>query len=520
MRLHAQREAYMKILLSALLALGTFAVPMHATINVAKPTNGAQFTSPFQIAASSSTCGGVATASMGYSLDNGSAVIEPTSFSASITAAAGAHVLHVKCWGKQTNEQVLLNITVVGTSSSTAPGIVISSPANGAKVTSPFTLSASAQSCNSVPATSLSYSVDGAAAVTEPLSFSASLSKNLGNHTVKVTCKGLNTSTSQSISIDVVTPPTAATPQFSVPAGRHLGPLTVSLADSTASAAIYYTLDGSAPSTSSLKYTGPLTLQASSNPIVIEALAVASGYTNSGLARTSYTVVAPSSPSIPSNAIASTGTQLLSGWRIKHDPATSGGATGAMQVVADPSLSGQAQEFDTTYTNSGGLLYSLTWGNDSSVHNFVYDGYVYIASGSQLINLEMDNNQVMANGDTVIYAFQCSGYSGVWEYTSNDGTPSSPIVKWNKSTASCDPRTWTQDAWHHVQIQYSRDDSGNVTYQSVWLDGLQWPLNYTVNSAFSLGWAKGTLVTNFQVDGQGTSGSSTLYLDNLTMYRW
>jgi len=27
-------------------------------------------------------------------------------------------------------------------------------------------------------------------------------------------------------------------------------------------------------------------------------------------------------------------------------------------------------------------------------------------------------------------------------------------------------------------------------------------------------------VANFQVDGIGTSGSSTLYLDHFTMYRW
>jgi hypothetical protein len=71
-----------------------------------------------------------------------------------------------------------------------------------------------------------------------------------------------------------------------------------------------------------------------------------------------------------------------------------------------------------------------------------------------------------------------------------------------------------------VQIGYSRDDVGNVTYQAVWLDGVKYPINATVNSAFSLGWASGVLVANFQVDGIGTSGSSTLYVDNLTMYRW
>jgi hypothetical protein len=59
-----------------------------------------------------------------------------------------------------------------------------------------------------------------------------------------------------------------------------------------------------------------------------------------------------------------------------------------------------------------------------------------------------------------------------------------------------------------------------VTYKSVWLDGVQGDINQTVPSAFTLGWAAGVLVTNFQVDGIGSSGWSTLYLDDLSIYRW
>jgi hypothetical protein len=44
-------------------------------------------------------------------------------------------------------------------------------------------------------------------------------------------------------------------------------------------------------------------------------------------------------------------------------------------------------------------------------------------------------------------------------------------------------------------------------------------LNASVPSAFALGWGS-VLLTNFQIDGLGASGSSTLYLDNLTIYCW
>jgi hypothetical protein len=79
---------------------------------------------------------------------------------------------------------------------------------------------------------------------------------------------------------------------------------------------------------------------------------------------------------------------------------------------------------------------------------------------------------------------------------------------------------WSKDAWHHVQISYSRDDSGNVTYHSVWLDGAEQVINETVPSSFALGWQVGVVQTQFQMDGLGTSGSSTVYLDNLTISRW
>ena len=78
---------------------------------------------------------------------------------------------------------------------------------------------------------------------------------------------------------------------------------------------------------------------------------------------------------------------------------------------------------------------------------------------------------------------------------------------------------WSTNAWHHVQVYYSRDSSGNVTYHSVWLDGPQQNINATVNSAFALGWGP-VLLTNFQVDGLGASGAPIAYLDNLTVSRW
>lgn len=502
----------MKSLFFASIALLASAATASA-ITVVTPANGAQVKSPFTLTASTTTCGSVPAASMGYSIDHDAATIEPTSFTAQVVASPGPHVLHVKCWGTKTSSEILLNVTV----SALTTDIVISSPANGATLISPFNVVASATNCGTVPAASMGYSIDGGSTTMEPLSFSASVKANPGWHVLHVKCFASGVTDQVQYNIHVVPPPTAATPVFSLVPGTYTSKQVVSLYDATPGATIYYTVDGSAPTASSLIYSGPITMNATTT---IETLAAASGYTNSGLARADYVISLPKSATIPDNAIKLSGVQLLPGWRIKHDPATPGDSTGAMTVVSDPSLSGQAQRFDTSFTNSGGELYSLSYGNDANAKNFVYDGHVWIASGSSIMNLEMDNNQVMPNGDTVIYAFQCSGYTGVWEYSANVGTQTSPIIKWLQSTVPCNPNNWTRDTWHHVQIQYSRDDNGNVTYQSVWFDGVQGDINQTVNSSFTLGWADGVLVTNFQVDGYGTSGASTLYLDNLTIYRW
>jgi hypothetical protein len=233
-------------------------------------------------------------------------------------------------------------------------------------------------------------------------------------------------------------------------------------------------------------------------------------------------VVASAGVSVPPNAVVASGLQRLKNWQAAYDSATgSGSSTGAMSLVASPSVSGTAREFLTTYTNYGGERYSILFGTDATSTNFLFDTWLYVASpNSGIANLELDLNQVMSNGQTVIFGFQCDGWSNTWDYTMNAGTPQKPVDRWIHTTQSCNPRKWTTNTWHHLQISYSRDSAGNVTYKSVWFDGAQQNLNATAPSAFALGWGP-ALLANFQVDGAtSTAGSAIVYLDNLTVYRW
>jgi hypothetical protein len=86
----------------------------------------------------------------------------------------------------------------------------------------------------------------------------------------------------------MLTPPAA--PSISPSGGTYTSVQTVTLSDSTSNAVMYYTLDGSAPGTSSTQYTGPITISSSTT---LKAVAVASGYTMSAVSSATYTINLP-----------------------------------------------------------------------------------------------------------------------------------------------------------------------------------------------------------------------------------
>lgn len=229
--------------------------------------------------------------------------------------------------------------------------------------------------------------------------------------------------------------------------------------------------------------------------------------------------VAADASVIPSGSNSVSSIENLGNWQAYHDAATPGWSSGAMNLVSSPSLSGSARQFYTTYGGNGGERYHVAFDDDVNAHNFVWDGWIYLdGSAGNIANLEMDLNQTMPNGQTVIFGFQCDGWNGTWDYNANWTGPTSPSNTWMHSSAPCNIRSWGRNQWHHIQISYSRTDYGVVTYHDVYVDGNQQSINATAPSAYALGWAP-VLLTNFQVDGLG-AGSINLYLDNLAVYRW
>lgn len=323
----------------------------------------------------------------------------------------------------------------------TAPAfaaVSISSPGNGADVSSPFSLSADSASCSGQPVSAIGYSFDSSSqtSVVNGTSIDAKVSAGTGTHTLHVKSWG----------------------------------------------------DKGASCVSDVTIT------------------VSGGVSDAA---------------VPSGAAHVSSIQTLGNWQASFDKATGGaGASGHMSMSGSPSRSGNARRFVASYSKSGGERFNVSFGDDTQSTNFFYDAWVYLdSSASHLGNLEMDMNQTMSNGHTAIFGFQCDGYTSTWDYTKNAGSATHPNDTWVHSHQPCNPRNWSRNTWHHVQVSYSRNDSGYITYHSVWLDGKEQSINATVYSAFALGWGP-TLLTNLQVDGLGTGGQVTVYVDDLTVSRW
>ena len=141
-------------------------------------------------------------------------------------------------------------------------------------------------------------------------------------------------------------PATVATPTFSPASGTTFSTsLQVSMADTTAGSTIYYTMDGSTPTTSSIKYTAAFNIDAS---VTFKAIAAASGLTNSSVATASYTLT-------------STGTGINYG--------SGFGSTAGLTLNGSVTSGGSSLELTTGGTNQTGSAFYKTATNIQAFTN-------------------------------------------------------------------------------------------------------------------------------------------------------
>ncbi len=107
--------------------------------------------------------------------------------------------------------------------------------------------------------------------------------------TIKAVATGFEHTTS-GVAAASYTQAVVATPLFSLTSGAYSGEQIISITDATPGATIYYTTDGSTPTTGSPVYTSAIAISSSGT---IKAMAVASGYINSTVSGASYIINYP-----------------------------------------------------------------------------------------------------------------------------------------------------------------------------------------------------------------------------------
>jgi LysM repeat protein len=136
------------------------------------------------------------------------------------------------------------------------------------------------------------YTTDGTTPTTASAQFTAPIMVN-STETIEAiaAANGFSNSAVATATYSIgTTAPPAATPTFSPVAGTYTSVQTVTISDATAGATIYYTTNGTTPTTASTVFTAPIMVNSTET---IEAIAAATGFSNSAVATANYIINLP-----------------------------------------------------------------------------------------------------------------------------------------------------------------------------------------------------------------------------------
>ncbi len=225
------------------------------------------------------------------SAGNMSQIVFTTSTGNFTTSNVGTYTTSTKTWAGTATSVTFNNsaqvrvtkvtVTYSASASVSAPtfGVAAGTYSNNQSVT---------LSCATAGATIYYTSSTNGVAPADPTSsstaYSSAITVNHDNTIIKaIAIKGGTNSTVASATYRL----TCATPTFSPTAGEYVGTQSVTISSETSNANIYYTTNGSTPTTSSTLYSGAITVSSSQT---IKALVTKSNYTNSAVGSAAYTI--------------------------------------------------------------------------------------------------------------------------------------------------------------------------------------------------------------------------------------
>jgi hypothetical protein len=220
------------------------------------------------------------------------AVIHYTTNGTTPTATSPTYTAPISVGTGTTTVQAIATATGYSQSAVSTATYVITAGAAAAPTFGPaagsYTTAQTVTLADSTKGAVIHYTTNGTTPTPTSPTYTAPISVGTGTTTVQAiaTATGYSQS-SVSTSTYVVTPPPAAAPTFSPAAGTYTTAQTVTLADNTPGATIYYTTNGTTPTTASPVYTAPLQVAATET---ISAIAVSSGAQPSTVVTSTYTI--------------------------------------------------------------------------------------------------------------------------------------------------------------------------------------------------------------------------------------
>ena len=245
------------------------------TIQVATPTfslAAGTYISAQTVTISDATTG----ATIYYTTNGTTPTTASTTYSSTITVSATETLKAIGTYNGETNSAV---DSAVYTIQAATPAF---SPAAGT-YTSVQTVTIS----DATTGVTVYYTTNGTTPTTNSTTYSAPITVSASETLEAIAAAtGLSNSSTDSAIYTINLPP-AATPTFSPVAGTYIPAQTVTISDSTSSATIYYTTNGSAPTTSSSIYSSAITVSVNET---LEAIATASGYSQSAMGSAAYSI--------------------------------------------------------------------------------------------------------------------------------------------------------------------------------------------------------------------------------------
>ena len=227
----------------------------------------------------------VATAAIYYTTDNSTPTATSNLYVAPFSIKANTTVKAIATAPGYTSSDLASAVYTIAASQAAAPAF---SPVPGS-YTGPQSLTLA----DITPGAVIYYTTDGTLPTTASTIYKAPLPLTAsGTVSALAVAAGYANSTVTS-GVYTINGPQAAAPTVTPGPGTYTSAQTVVLADTTAGAKIYYTVDGTTPTTASTLYTGPITVGTTE---ILSAIAGGAGFTSSAVASASYTIqLAPAS---------------------------------------------------------------------------------------------------------------------------------------------------------------------------------------------------------------------------------